>query len=248
MSPDTLQIAAFGALGDFLTAILPGTVKMVVAQTNRVPEPNNTDFVVMNVIGRTRLATNQNSDQDASFVGSISGTVMTITQMLIGTVVIGRTLFGTDVAGGTTIVNQLTGTPGGIGTYTVSQSQTVASEKLAAGAIDHLQETELMMQLDVHGPNSGDNVQVITTLFRDDYGVSWFEDYSAAHAPLKISPLYIGGAMQIPQTPFINAEQQYEDRWVLRVRFQIDVTVTAPQQFADELVVTTAEVDALYPV
>lgn len=68
----------------------------------------------------------------ASVTGSIAGSVLTVTAVGSGTLVVGGTLSGTGVASGTMIAAQLTGTTGGIGTYTVSpQDQTVASTTIS---------------------------------------------------------------------------------------------------------------------
>lgn len=69
----------------------------------------------------------------ASFVGSISGTTLTITKMNGGFVAIGATLGG-PVTAGTKITANGTGS-GGIGTYTINNSQTVASTTLRASQI-----------------------------------------------------------------------------------------------------------------
>lgn len=56
----------------------------------------------------------------SGFVGSIVGNVLAVTAVNSGTIVPGTTISGTDVANGTKIVQQLTGTPGGVGTYAVN--------------------------------------------------------------------------------------------------------------------------------
>ncbi len=66
----------------------------------------------------------------ASFTGSISGTTMTVTAITSGSIITGQVITGTDVTAGTTVTSQLTGTTGGIGTYTVSISQTRTSRAL----------------------------------------------------------------------------------------------------------------------
>ena len=66
--------------------------------------------------------------------GSISGTVLTISAVSSGALILGSVISGTGVANNTSIVNQLTGTAGGAGTYTVSVSQTVASTTITAAA------------------------------------------------------------------------------------------------------------------
>lgn len=63
-----------------------------------------------------------------SVTGSISNDILTVTAVGSGTVVNGATISGTGIATGTTIVQQISGTAGGIGVYEVSiPSQTVAS-------------------------------------------------------------------------------------------------------------------------
>lgn len=67
-----------------------------------------------------------------SFTGSISNNVMTISAVGSGVVVVGGTLSGTGVASGTKVISQLTGTAGGVGTYSVSiPEQTVASTTIS---------------------------------------------------------------------------------------------------------------------
>jgi hypothetical protein len=62
----------------------------------------------------------------AIFTGSISGTTLTVTVMQSGTIAVGQAIFGQGIAQNTVITALGTGT-GGVGTYTVSDSQTVAS-------------------------------------------------------------------------------------------------------------------------
>jgi hypothetical protein len=68
----------------------------------------------------------------SSVTGSIAGNVLTVTAVGSGTVYPGTTISGTGVATGTQIVSQLSGTAGGIGTYSVSiPEQTVASTAIS---------------------------------------------------------------------------------------------------------------------
>lgn len=69
---------------------------------------------------------------DAVVVGSIAGTVLTVSAVTSGTLAIGQLISGTNVLAGTTIISLGTGT-GGVGTYNVSQTQTVASTNISAG-------------------------------------------------------------------------------------------------------------------
>lgn len=67
----------------------------------------------------------------ASFTGSITGTELTVTAVTAGALAIGQEVSGAGVAAGTVITAFGTGT-GAAGTYTVNNSQTVASEALTA--------------------------------------------------------------------------------------------------------------------
>jgi len=81
-----------------------------------------------------RITLTGNTGSSYSFVGtgSITGTVLTITAVTSGSLTTGAVISGSGVSSGTTITVQLTGTTGGIGTYTVSVSQTVASTTINA--------------------------------------------------------------------------------------------------------------------
>ena len=65
----------------------------------------------------------------AAVTGSIAGTVLTVTAVTSGTLAVGQPVSGAGVTAGTYISALGTGT-GGVGTYTVSVSQTVASTAL----------------------------------------------------------------------------------------------------------------------
>lgn len=65
----------------------------------------------------------------SSFTGAISGTTLTVSAVSAGKLSIGQTLSGSGVTAGTKITGYGTGV-GGNGTYTVSASQTVASESM----------------------------------------------------------------------------------------------------------------------
>ena len=70
------------------------------------------------------------ASRSAAFTGSIALTVLTVASGLTGLIFPGMLIAGTTVAADTYVVDQLTGTSGGVGTYTVSVSQTVTSRAL----------------------------------------------------------------------------------------------------------------------
>ena len=89
------------------------------------------------VDGQNRYTWRISSPSAAVFTGSISGTTLTVTAITNGTIAIDQALFGVGVTQSTVITALGTGT-GGIGTYTVNQSQTVTSTQMntaTAGAV-----------------------------------------------------------------------------------------------------------------
>jgi hypothetical protein len=74
---------------------------------------------------------------DATFTASISGTTMTVTAVDSGTLAVGQTINGAGVTVNTTITALGTGS-GGIGTYTVNNSQAVSSSTLTAARVGYV--------------------------------------------------------------------------------------------------------------
>ena len=86
------------------------------------------------VDGQNRYTWRISSPSAAVFTGSISGTTLTVTAITNGTIAINQALFGVGVTQATVITALGTGT-GGIGTYTVNQTQTVASGLLNSASV-----------------------------------------------------------------------------------------------------------------
>jgi hypothetical protein len=82
----------------------------------------------------------------ASFTGSISGQTLTVSALASGAIQIGQTVNGVGVTAGTTIIALGTGS-GGTGTYTVSASQTVASEALTTSNTVQVFSADLSLSL-----------------------------------------------------------------------------------------------------
>ncbi len=109
------------------------------------------------------------------------------------------------------------------------------------GSNSYMQPSKVTVQLDVHGPNSADNAQIISTMFRDQYA---FDAFAASGIP-GVAPLLADDPRQIP---FQNAEDQYEDRWVVEAQIQANQIVSSiPQQTFDVIAVDLINVDAAYP-
>jgi hypothetical protein len=98
-----------------------------------------------------------------------------------------------------------------------------------AGTSTAKQPTEIAVQLDVHSADlatASDNAQLISTMFRDEFATSFFEQFPG------ITPLY---AEDPRQSPFINAQQQYEPRYIIDALLQADQAVTTTVQTANTL-------------
>ena len=74
------------------------------------------------------------SPSAAVFYGSTSGTTLTVTNVSSGTIAVGQSLFGIDVLAETVITALGSGT-GGVGTYTINRSQTVAAESMNSATV-----------------------------------------------------------------------------------------------------------------
>lgn len=240
------------ALGDFITTILPAGFQVVQGQDNKVPEPSNngfpdgTDYAIMWPTLRERIETNTDDYADITMEGSASAGVLTLTSVDVagkpvtgGVLAAGQSVFGVGLTSGSLLGAQASGTPGGPGTYAITPSQSFGAQALAAGLKESLSPMKLTVQVDVHGPNSTDYAQIIVTLFRDDYACVFF----AENEP-PLAPLYIDNGQQIP---FVSGEKQYEDRWVLEAKLQLNPVVSTPMQFADTLSVGLKEIDSTYP-
>jgi hypothetical protein len=119
-----------------------------------------------------------------------------------------------------------------LGTTVVTWNESVGGNPSVQSNTEALR---LDMQLDFHGADSTDNAQVFATTFRSEFACQFFANSC-------FTPNYCSDGQQMP---FINGEQQYEDRWTLTATFDANITVTTPQQFADEVEITTTNVASL---
>jgi hypothetical protein len=110
------------ALEDDLTPVMIGQMNTSTGQVGIVDNGVNV-YIVDDSYRYTWFISAPSS---AIFTGSISGTTLTVSVMQSGTIAVGQAIFGQGIAQNTVITALGTGT-GGVGTYTVSDSQTVAS-------------------------------------------------------------------------------------------------------------------------
>lgn len=98
---------------------------------------------------------------------------------------------------------------------------------------------KLTMQVSVFGKATSNQMEAVTTLWRDMSAVEFFNGFG-----VDVCPLYTS---KVRQLGFINGEKQYEDCWTVDLTMQANITISIPQDFADEIVVTPISVDAEYP-
>lgn len=234
------------ALGLFLMDVTGlSTAAIVAAIPNKVAEPKFPNFIVMTLLRFERISTSVDGYEDVKFLGTVASQVLTVSQMIAGTIESGDPLSGTGVPFGTIIVSQIDGVSGGVGTYNINSEIAISQQAvLSAGTKSITMSSVAVVQLDFHsdGYASSGFAQTVSATFRDPYGVEFF---AGLDAPLNtIGPLY---ADQPAMRPFVNAEKNYEWRWVLEARLQVNQTVSVPQQFFDSITVQLIDVDAVYP-
>jgi hypothetical protein len=228
------------ALGDFITLITG--IPAVVGQVNRVPSLLG-DYAEFWPLSRPRLSTNLESPADSKFTATIAGTLMTVSAMdpnpnLNAPIGLNSVIFGVGLAANTVVVAPPGTGTGGVGTYTVSPSQTISTPQvMAAGSIVIEEDVEVVVQVDVHGPASAENASMLNAIFRSSYAADQLE-------PLGISPFYADDPRQVP---FITAAAEYEYRWTVDLHMQVNLLVSIPMQFADAVVLTVANIDVTQP-
>lgn len=105
----------------------------------------------------------------ASFTGSITTTTLTVSAISAGSIFPSMLITGTGVTAGTSIVEQLTGTTGGTGTYKVSASQTVTSTAITGNLPSRIKVSQdglYNVQFSAQFINTTNDVQEIDIWFR----------------------------------------------------------------------------------
>ena len=236
------QSDAQTSLRAFLLDVMPAGTAVVIGQLNRVPEPAGAAFVVVTPIRLMRLGTNRGTGFDVKFTGSVTGNILTVTAVQHGAIVLNSLLYGIGLENlNIRITSQITGSPGGTGTYQLGTAPNIGAETLASGYWQYLQPVELTVQLDFHSDDltASDMAQATSTLFRSEYATRFFKNLGP-----DVTPLY---ADDPTQRPFLNDQQQIEWRWGLDARLQVNDIAQIGQQFADAVRIRRIMVDAPYP-
>jgi len=131
--------------GDYLVAVCQSDVYVIDSTFNpvRIGSLNTSTGIVgitdngINVYivdGNYRYTWRISNPNNAEFIGSISGTTLTVTLMKSGTITTGQQVLCDGISPNTVITALGTGT-GGVGTYTVNLTQTVTSKEMNTATV-----------------------------------------------------------------------------------------------------------------
>jgi len=129
LSGGSVLVAVCGPYVYALTSTFIGTLVGQLNTTTGRVGINDNGVNTYIVDGSNRYSWRISTPSSAVFTGSTSGTTLTVTAITNGTIAAGQSLFGVGVTNETVITALGTGT-GGIGTYTINLSQTVASVQM----------------------------------------------------------------------------------------------------------------------
>lgn len=91
------------------------------------------------------------------------------------------------------------------------------------------------IQVDIYGDGAGDRAIALETVFTSGYA---YEKIKALDE--RLAPLYSSAAIQ---APMINAESQWQERYMLTLSLQAHITVSFPQDYFDKAEISTQQVD-----
>lgn len=126
--------------GPYVYALTANLVPSVIGQLNSssgIVRITDNGVNVYIVDGAYRYTWYISSPATAVFTASISSTTLTVISVSSGTIAIGQSLYGIDVLPQTVITALGTGT-GGVGTYTINTSQTIASRSMSSATVGAL--------------------------------------------------------------------------------------------------------------
>lgn len=96
---------------------------------------------------------------------------------------------------------------------------------------------EVSIQLDIYGAGGAERAIAVETAFRSSL---MYELLTARDS--RVIPLYSETAVQ---ASMINSESQWQERYIVMLRLQINMTLTAPQDYFNRVEFKTCAVDTL---
>ena len=105
----------------------------------------------------------------------------------------------------------------------------------STSAMGYTEVRQADIQVDIYGDGAGDRAIALETVFTSGYA---YEKIKALDE--RLAPLYSSAAIQ---APMINAESQWQERYMLTLSLQAHITVSFPQDYFDKAEFTTQQVD-----
>ena len=130
VSGGNYMVAVVGPYVYALTSnLVPTMIGQLITSTGRVGiTDNGVNVYIVDGANRYCWFIN-NPSSSAFFTGSISGTTLTVTAVKNGLITVGQSLFGPGITA-ETVITALGSGSGGVGTYTINNSQTISSENM----------------------------------------------------------------------------------------------------------------------
>ncbi|MFZ4835763.1 phage neck terminator protein [Rouxiella sp. Mn2063] len=91
------------------------------------------------------------------------------------------------------------------------------------------------IQVDIYGDGAGDRAIALETVFTSGYGYDKIKSIDS-----RLAPLHSSAAIQ---APMINAESQWQERYVVTLSLQAHITVSFPQDYFDKAEISNQQVD-----
>lgn len=156
------------------------------------------------------------TNSGSSVTGDISGTTLTVTAVLTGTLFVGSIITGTGIASGTVITAFGTGT-GGLGTYTVNNSQTVASTTIGGTPVAYTVSSVNNTTREITFTSTVTGVSAGATIYNLRPAGSGYRSFSRYEADLTSASSYTPTTWEFQsgyELPFINgciqSDQDYD--------------------------------------
>lgn len=104
----------------------------------------------------------------------------------------------------------------------------------ATSAMKYGEVRQADIQVDIYGDGAGDRAVTLETLFRSSYAYDTITSLDS-----RVAPLYSGDAIQ---APMINAEDQWQERYIVTLSLQVHVTITLQQDYFDQAEISIEQV------
>lgn len=105
----------------------------------------------------------------------------------------------------------------------------------STSAMGYTEVRQADVQVDIYGANAGDRAIALETVFASSYGYEKIKSIDG-----RLAPLHSSAAIQ---APMINAESQWQERYIITLSLQAHITVSFPQDYFDKAENTTQQVD-----